>query len=116
MLTATAMVATVGGQAKLFDQGRQFAAWLGLTPREHSSGEKTRLFGISKRGDNYLRKLLVHGARSVVNAHRPERNPWLKAILARRPKNVAVVALAQRNARIVWAMLANGTTYQPKAA
>ena len=116
VLTATAMVATVGGHAKLFDRGRQFAAWLGLTPRQHSSGEKTRLLGISKRGDNYLRKLLVHGARSVVNAHRPERNPWLTAILARRPKNVAVVALAQRNARIVWAMLANGTHYQPKAA
>jgi len=116
MLTATAAVATVGGNAKLFDRGRQFAAWVGLTPRQHSSGEKTRLFGISKRGDNYLRKLLVHGARSVVNAHRPERNPWLTAILARRPKNVAVVALAQRNARILWAMLANGTTYRPSGA
>lgn len=114
MLTATAAVAMVGGNARVFDRGRQFAAWVGLTPREHSSGGKTRLFGISKRGDGYLRKLLVHGARSVIRTHRPERNPWLDALLARRPKNVAVVALAQRNARILWAMLANGTSYRPK--
>lgn len=116
MLTATAAVAMVGGNARVFDRGRQFAAWVGLTPREHSSGGKTRLFGISKRGDGYLRKLLVHGARSVIRTHRPERNPWLDALLARRPKNVAVVALAQRNARILWAMLANGTSYRPKVA
>lgn len=116
MLTATAAVATLGGNARVFDRGRQFAAWLGLTPLEHSSGGKVRRFGISKRGDSYLRKLLVHGARAVVRTHRPERNPWLTALLARRPKNVAVVAVAQRNARILWAVLANGTPYRPKTA
>lgn len=116
MLTATAAVAMVGGNAKVFERGRQFAAWVGLTPREYSSGGKTRLFGISKRGDGYLRKLLVHGARSVVRTHRPDRNPWLTALLGRRPKNVVTVALAQRNARILWAMLANGTPYQPRVA
>jgi transposase len=114
MLTATAAVATLGGNARVFDRGRQFAAWVGLTPREHSSGGKVRRFGISKRGDSYLRKLLVHGARAVVRAHRPERDPWVTALLARRPKNVAVVAVAQRNARILWAVLASGMPYQPK--
>lgn len=115
MLTATAVAATVGGNAKLFDRGRQFAAWLGLTPREHSSGGTTRLLGITKRGDSYLRKLLVHGARAVVNAHRPERNQWLTALLARRPKNVAIVAVAQRNARVMWALMASGDSYQPRS-
>ena len=113
MMTATAVVATLGGNAKLFDQGRQFAAWVGLTPREQSSGEKRLMLGITKRGDSYLRKLLVHGARAVIRTHRPERNPWLTALLGRRPKNVATVALAQRNARVLWAMLAHGTEYQP---
>lgn len=115
MLTATAAAATVGGNAKLFDRGRQFAAWLGLTPREHSSGGTTRLLGITKRGDSYLRKLLVHGARAVVKAHRPERNQWLTALLARRPKNVAIVAVAQRNARVMWALMASGDSYQPRS-
>ncbi len=115
MLTATAAVATVG-DAKVFSQGRQFAAWVGLTPREHSSGGKTRLLGISKRGDSYLRKLLVHGARAVVRSHKPGTNPWLTALLGRRPRNVAVVALAQRNARTVWALLAHGTAYRARAA
>jgi transposase len=114
MMTATAAVATLGGNAKLFDRGRQFAAWVGLTPREHSSGEKRLLLGITKHGDSYLRKLLVHGARAVVSKHRPEKNAWLTALLKRRPRNVATVALAQRNARVLWAMLAYGTNYQPK--
>lgn len=114
MLTATAAVATLGN-AKTFARGRQFAAWVGLTPREHSSGGKTRLLGISKRGDSYLRKLLVHGARAVVRSHKPENNRWLTALLGRRPRNVAVVALAQRNARILWALLAHGTSYRPQA-
>jgi transposase len=116
MLTATAAAATVGGNAKLFDGGRQFASWLGLTPREHSSGGTTRLLGISKRGDSYLRKLLVHGARAVVHVHRPEKNKWLDGLLSRRPKNVAIVALAQRNARVMWALMAHGSSYQPRAA
>lgn len=112
MLTATATVATVG-DAKVFDRGRQFAAWVGLTPGEHSSGGKTRLLGISKRGDCYLRKLLVHGARAVVRSHKPGNNRWLTGILQRRPRNVAVVALAQRNARTLWALLATGKQYRP---
>ena len=116
LMTATAAVATVGGNAGLFDKGRQFAAWVGLTPREHSSGERRLMLGITKHGDTYLRKLLVHGARAVIRTHRPERNPWLTALLERRPKNVATVALAQRNARVLWAMLAHGTAYQPKGA
>lgn len=111
MLSATALVATVG-DARTFDNGRQFAAWLGLTPREHSSGGRTQLLGISKRGDAYVRKLLVHGARSVVSRHKPENNSWLAGLLARRPKNVATVALAQRNARVLWALLAHGDCYQ----
>lgn len=113
-MTATAAAATLGGNAKLFDRGRQFAAWVGLTPREHSSGERRLLLGISKRGDSYLRKLLVHGARAVIRAHRPGKDPWLTALLERRPKNVATVALAQRNARMLWALLAHGTTYRPR--
>lgn len=116
MMTATATVGTIGGNARLFDSGRQFAAWIGLTPREQSSGERRLLLGISKRGDGYLRKLLVHGARAVVRAHRPERNEWLTRLLERRHKNVATVALAQRNARIIWAMLATGSTYRPAVA
>ena len=114
MLTATAAVATVG-DAKVFARGRQFAAWVGLTPGEHSSGGKTRLLGISKRGNCYLRKLLVHGARAVVRSHKPQGDRWLTALLQRRPRNVAVVALAQRNARTLWALLAHHTSYRPQA-
>lgn len=115
VLTATAAVATIG-DPRAFTRGRQFAAWVGLTPKEHSSGGKARLLGISKRGDSYLRKLLVHGARAVVRRHKPERNAWLDAILRRRPRNIAIVALAQRNARIIWALMAHGSSYSPKAA
>jgi transposase len=114
-LTATATVASVG-DAKVFDSGRGFAAWLGITPGQHSSGGKQRLLGISKRGDSHLRTLFIHGARSVIRAHRPGCNPWLDALLARRPKNVATVALAHRNARIVWALLASGQDYAPRAS
>lgn len=115
MLTASAAVATIG-DPHVFDCGRGFAAWLGMTPGQRGTGGKQRLLGITKRGDSYLRKLFVHGARSIVGAHRAGRDPWLDGLLARRPKNVAIVALAQRNARIVWALLASGARYAPRAA
>ena len=115
LLTATAAVATIG-DPKVFDSGRGFAAWLGITPGQHGSGGKQRLLGISKRGDTTLRTLFIHGARSVIRAHRPGTNAWLDELLVRRPKNVAVVALAHRNARTVWALLASGEHYTPRAA
>jgi transposase len=115
LLTATAAVATIG-DPKVFDSGRGFAAWLGITPGQHGSGGKQRLLGISKRGDTSLRTLFIHGARSVIRAHRPGTNAWLDELLVRRPKNVAVVALAHRNARTVWALLASGEHYTPRAA
>lgn len=114
-LTASAAVATIG-DPQVFDSGRGFAAWLGMTPGQHGTGGKQRLLGITKRGDSYLRKLFIHGARSVVRVHRPGTNSWLDALLARRPKNVAIVALAHRNARIVWALLASGARYAPPVA
>ena len=111
-ITASALVAAVG-DAKTFANGRQFAAWLGLVPRQHSSGGKPTLLGISKRGDTYLRTLLIHGARAVVRSaeHKVERDAWLKRLLDRRHKNVAAVALANKNARIVRALLAHGRNY-----
>ncbi len=112
-ITASALVASIG-DAKNFDNGRQLAAWLGLVPRQHSSGGKPTLLGISKRGDTYLRTLLIHGARSVVRVaeRQAETDTWLKRLLARRNKNVATVALANKNARIVWALLAHGRDYR----
>jgi transposase len=114
-LTASALVASVG-DASTFANARQFAAWTGLTPREHSSGGHRLLLGISKQGDSYLRRLLVHGARSVVKQIKPESTGWLADLLRRRPKNVAVVALAQKNARRAWVLLARGETYRPVMA
>lgn len=114
-LTASAAVATIG-DPHVFDSGRGFAAWLGMTPGQHGTGGKQKLLGITKRGDSYLRKLFIHGARSIVGAHRSGTDPWLDGLLARRPKNVAIVALAHRNARIVWALLASGARYVPRAA
>lgn len=123
-LTASAMVASVG-DARNFSSGRQLAAWLGLVPRQHSSGGKSKLLGICKRGDVYLRTLLIHGARSVIAAagrrkqstvgqpavqQRADR--WLEALIARRNRNVAAVALANKNARVIWALLAHGDCYQ----
>lgn len=118
-LTATAMVASVG-DGRAFSSGRQMAAWLGLTPREHSSGARRRLLGITKRGDTYLRTLLIHGARSAVLAARRKtdaRSRWIQALVARRGHNVAVVAVANKNARILWALLRTGECYRrPQAA
>lgn len=106
-LTATALAAAVG-DAKNFDNGRQLAAWLGLVPRQHSSGGKPTLLGMSKRGDAYLRTLLIHGARSVIYraGQRADAESWLVKLVARRNVNVAAVALANKTARIVWALLA----------
>lgn len=112
-LTATALVASVG-DAKNFANARQLSAWLGLVPRQHSSGGKPRLLGISKRGDSYLRTLLIHGARAVLRVAEGKANaePRIRRVLERRHKNIATVAYANRNARIAWALLAHGRVYQ----
>ena len=113
-LTASALVASIG-DAKTFDNGRQMAAWLGLVPRQYSSGGKPTLLGISKRGDMYLRTLLVHGARAVVRVAERRTDPtdvWVKRLLDRRHQNVAAVALANKNARTVWALLAHERDYR----
>lgn len=113
-ITASAIVATVG-DAREFKNGRQLAAWMGLVPRQHSSGGKQNLLGISKRGDTYLRTLMIHGARAVIRfaENKAEPESWLRKLMARRNKNVAAVALANKNARIVWALLANDRTFRP---
>ena len=113
-ITASALVASIG-DAKSFDNGRQLAAWLGLVPRQRSTGGKPTLLGISKRGDTYLRTLLIHGARAVIRV--AERKPsyegsWLARLMGRRNKNVAAVALANKNARTVWALLVNDRNYE----
>jgi len=107
-ITASALVASIGN-AKNFDDGRQLAAWLGLVPKQHSTGGKSKLLGISKRGDSYLRTLLIHGARSVIlsASKKLDKSRWLRKLMERRNPNVAAVALANKNARIVWALLAN---------
>lgn len=103
------------GDAKLFRNGREFAAWLGLTPSQHSSGGKSRLGGISKRGDVRLRTLLIHGTRSVmrsVSGKTDRKSQWVVELQKRSCSNVAAVALAAKHARIMWAMLARGTEYR----
>jgi transposase len=113
-LSATALVAAVS-DATQFKNGRQFAAWLGLVPREHSTGGKARLLGISKRGDVYLRKLLVHGARTTlrwVGCKQDRRSRWARTLLERRGKNRAAVALANKNARLAWVLMTTDQVYQ----
>jgi transposase len=113
-ITASALIATIG-DARNFDDGRQVAAWLGLVPRQHSSGGKATLLGISKRGDSYLRTLLIHGARAVIYAAQrkaPAGDNWLSKLIARRNINVASVALANKNARVVWALLARNREFR----
>jgi transposase len=113
--TATALVATVG-DPHVFRNGRGFAAWLGITPRQHSSGGKEQLGPITRQGDSYLRTLLVHGARSylrVVDKKTDAKSDWARRLKQRRHVNVAAVALAARHARIAWAILAHGTEYRP---
>jgi transposase len=117
-VTATALIAAIGN-ATQFKNGRQLAAWLGLVPREHSTGGKPRLLGIGKRGDVYLRTLLVHGARVTlrwVDTKSDDRSQWLRALIARRGKNRAAVALANKNARIVWALLVYHQEYRARMA
>lgn len=121
-LTASALIASIG-DAKNFKDGRQLAAWLGLVPKQHSSGGKQNLLGISKRGDTYLRTLLIHGARSVLHHTQTRQKadlvdacPWLARVAERRNPNIAAVALANKNARTVWALLARGRTYDPQWA
>ena len=114
-MTATALLTAIG-DAGVFRNGRECAAWLGLVPRQHSTGGKDRLLGISKRGDRYLRCLLIHGARSVVRQclYRKKtdaRSRWLQRLLERRHRNVATVALANRMARTAWAVLRTGRPY-----
>ena len=114
-LTATALVASVG-DARMFKNGRQFAAWLGLVPRQFSSGGKSRHGRITKRGDVYLRTLLIHGARAVMRfmARRDDaRSRWVLSLKERRGFNKAAVALAAKNARVLWALMANGGEYRP---
>ena len=113
--TATALVATVG-DPHVFRNGRGFAAWLGITPRQHSSGGTERLGPITRQGDGYLRTLLVHGARShlrVVDKKTDAKSDWARRLKERRHVNVAAVALAAKHARIAWAILAHGTEYRP---
>ncbi len=113
-LIATAIVAAIGNGAA-FHKGREFSSWLGLVPRQHSTGGKARLFGISKRGNSYLRKILIHGARSAVVRMKRDRAPfgaWLDALQTRAPLNGVVTATANKLARIAWAVLSTGKEYR----
>ena len=117
-ITASAIAATVidAGQ---FSSGRQFAAWLGLVPQQRSSGGKERLGGISKRGDGYLRRLLIHGARAIVGWRKRstrKSDHWISGLLNRRPINVATVALANKSARVAWALMKRGCEYDHRRA
>lgn len=122
IFTATILV-SVAGAAHDFKNGREFAAYLGLVPRQHSTGGKSRLLGITKRGDSYIRTLLIHGARAVIRSMKLGRTPlapgartdWLADLMERRGINRACVALANKTARIVWSMLAHGTEYKMAA-
>ena len=114
-LTATAVISSVG-DGKQFKNGRQLAASLGLVPRQHTTGDRPVLLGISKRGDSYIRTLLIQGARSVIYAldgKTDKRSQWLRALIARQGTNKAAVALANKNARIIWALMNKGESYVP---
>src|SRR5262249_32960790 len=110
---ASAITATVT-DPNAFRSGRDFAAWIGLVPRQDSTGGKQKLGPISKQGDRYLRRILVVGAHSVLRRaqHNPGKYPWLTQLLARRPFKVVAIALANKMARVAWALLARGGTYQ----
>jgi transposase len=114
-LTATALMAAIG-HGEAFRKGREFAAWVGLVPREHSTGGKQKLLGISKRGNSYLRKLFIHGARAVLQYRDKQSSGlsrWLDALCSRSHYNVVAVALANKLARMAWAVLASGQAYRP---
>ena len=110
MLSATAAIATMG-EPTSFKSGREFCAWLGLVPKQTGTGGRVKLLGISKRGDTYLRTLLIHGARSVLT-HTKQPGAWLQAIKSRRPVNVVIVAQAAKTARTIWALAAKEQDYQ----
>jgi transposase len=113
-LVATAIVASIGNGAA-FRKGREFAAWMGLLPKQHSTGGKARLYGISKRGNSYLRKILIHGARAVVLRSKRDQiamGAWMTSLETRAPRNVVIVATAHKLARIAWAVLATGQDYR----
>jgi transposase len=113
---ATAIAATVP-DPKVFRSGRDFAAWIGIVPRQDSTGGKQKLGPISKQGDQYLRRILVVGAHAVLKRarHQPEKYPWVTQLLARKPFRVVAVALANKMARVAWALLAKGGTYRAPA-
>lgn len=116
-ISASAIVTAVG-DAKQFNSGRDMAAWIGLIPKQHSSGGKEKLGGISKRGDKYLRTLLIHGARSAMrccDTKIDKRSIWINALIARRNKNIATVAMANKNARIIWSILTRDEGYRAAA-
>ena len=118
LLTATALMAAIG-DVTVFKNGRELAAWLGLVPKQHSTGGKQTLMGISKRGDSYLRTLLIHGGQSVVRVahkHQDTRNRWIGDIKKRRGENISNVAVANKNARIAWALLTRKENYQAMQA
>jgi transposase len=115
---ATALVASVA-DAKAFRSGRNFSAWIGLVPKQHSSGGKDKLGSISKQGDRYLRSLFTAGALAVIRyakIHDTQHRPWLTALLARRPTKLAAIALANKIARMAWAMMARGERYREPVA
>ena len=117
VLSATALIASIGDVAA-FKSGRELAAWLGLVPKQHSTGGKPTLLGISKRGDTYLRTLLVHGGRTVVRVtdkYDDQRNQWIQELEKRRGKNITAVAVANKNARIAWAVLSKKENYRVAA-
>ena len=117
-MLATALVASVA-DPRAFRSGRNFSAWIGLVPKQHSSGGKDRLGSISKQGDRYLRGLFVAGALSVIRyakIHGTKHRPWLTALLARKPTKVAAIALANKIARMAWAIMARGERYKEPVA
>ena len=116
-LVATATVAAIGNGAA-FRKGREFAAWLGLIPRQHSTGGKAHLLGISKRGNVYLRRLFIHGARAVllcVKYDTGRLGQWMRQLELRAPRNKVIVAVANKLARIAWAVLSTGNEYRNTA-
>jgi transposase len=118
-LVTAGTLRALAGDMKRFETGRDFAAWLGLTPRQNSSGDKVRIGAISKAGNRELRSLLVMGQMAVfrhVAANPAQASPWLAAMIKRRPRLVVIVAMAARAARVIWAMLARGEAYRPRLA